>query len=153
MAYDQANAYEIIELYGLTEKGAALPIPEDHILTDNIVRETFEALLGQLRNTGLEAEIEPLAHGLATILQRRKIAIGKELDRTADKIGALAKSQAASVTPPPHSPIAVRSLLLSWKTCATTPMFAPNSRLPSTTSACPRIGRRPSSLHIQKPTA
>ena len=58
MAYDQANAYEIIELYGLTEKGAALPIPEDDILTDHIIRETFEALLGQLRNTGLEAEIE-----------------------------------------------------------------------------------------------
>ena len=96
MAYDQANAYEIIELYGLTEKGAELPIPEDHILTDHIVRETFEALLGQLRNTGLEAEIEPLAHGLATILQRRKIAIGKELDRTADKIGALAKSHDGS---------------------------------------------------------
>ena len=96
MAYDQANAYEIIELYGLTEKGAELPIPEDHILTDHIVRETFEALLGQLRNTGLEAEIEPLAHGLATILQRRKIAIGKDLDRTADKIGALAKSHDGS---------------------------------------------------------
>ena len=96
MAYDQANAYEIIELYGLTEKGADLPIPEDHVLTDSIVRETFEALLGQLRNTGLEVEIEPLAHGLVTILQRRKIAIGKELDRTADKIGALAKSHDGS---------------------------------------------------------
>lgn len=96
MAYDQANTYETIELFGLTEKDAHLPIPEDHILTDNIIRETFETLLGQLRNTGLETEIEPLAHGLATILQRRKIAIGKELDRTADKIGALAKSHDGS---------------------------------------------------------
>ena len=91
MAYDQANTYETIELFGLTEKDAELPIPSDDILKDSIIRETFEALLGQLRNTGLESEIEPLAHGLATILQRRKIAIGKELDRTADKIGALAK--------------------------------------------------------------
>lgn len=91
MAYDQANTYETIELFGLTEKDASLPIPEDHILKDSIVRETFEALIGQLRNTGLEIEIEPLAHGLATILQRRKIAVSKELDRTADKIGALAK--------------------------------------------------------------
>lgn len=91
MAYDQANTYETIELFGLTEKDADLPIPEDHILKDSIIRETFETLLGQLRSTGLEAEIEPLAHGLATILQRRKVALGKEVDRTADKIKALAK--------------------------------------------------------------
>ena len=63
MAYDNANTYETIELFGLTEKDAQLPIPEDHVLTDHIVRESFEALLGQLRGTGLEAEIEPLAHG------------------------------------------------------------------------------------------
>lgn len=96
MAYDNANTYETIELFGLTEKDAQLPIPEDHILTDHIIRESFEALLGQLRGTGLEAEIEPLAHGLATILQRRKVALGKEVDRTADKIGALAKSHDGS---------------------------------------------------------
>ena len=96
MAYDTANTYETIELFGLTEKDAQLPIPEDHVLTDHIIRESFEALLGQLRGTGLEAEIEPLAHGLATILQRRKVALGKEVDRTADKIGALAKSHDGS---------------------------------------------------------
>ena len=33
MAYDTANTYETIELFGLTEKDAQLPIPEDHILT------------------------------------------------------------------------------------------------------------------------
>lgn len=91
MAYDTTDAYETIELFGLTERDAHLPIPEDHILKDRIIRETFEALLGQLRGTGLEAEIEPLAHGLATILQRRKVALGKELDRTVEKIAALAK--------------------------------------------------------------
>ena len=91
MAYDQATTYETIELFGLTEKDAHLPIPQDDILKDSIIREAFETLLGQLRNTGLEGEIEPLAHGLATILQRRKVALGKEVDRTADKIGALAK--------------------------------------------------------------
>ncbi len=96
MAYDTANTYETIELFGLTVKGAQLPIPEDHVLTDHIIRESFEALLGQLRGTGLEAEIEPLAQGLATILQRRKVALGKEVDRTADKIGALAKSHDGS---------------------------------------------------------
>ena len=87
MAYDQATTYETIELFGLTEKDAHLPIPQDDILKDSIIREAFETLLGQLRNTGLEGEIEPLAHGLATILQRRKVALGKEVDRTADKIG------------------------------------------------------------------
>ena len=96
MAYDTANTYETIELFGLTEKDAQLPIPEDHVLTDRIIRESFDALLGLLRGTGLEAEIEPLAHGLATILQRRKVALGKEVDRTADKIGALAKSHDGS---------------------------------------------------------
>ncbi|MCO6385343.1 DUF2493 domain-containing protein [Oceanicola sp. 502str15] len=91
MAYDQASAYDTIELFGLTEKDADLPIPDDAVLKDAIIRETFEALLGQLHSTGLEIEIEPLAHGLATLLQRRKVALTKELDRTADKIGALAK--------------------------------------------------------------
>ena len=46
MAYDQANTYETIELFGLTEKGADLPIPQDGTLKDSIVRETFETLLG-----------------------------------------------------------------------------------------------------------
>ena len=46
MAYDTANTYETIELFGLTEKDAQLPIPADQILTDHIIRESFEALLG-----------------------------------------------------------------------------------------------------------
>lgn len=92
MPFENATAYDTIELLGLTEKDAQMPIPHDDILADGIIRETFEALLGQLKNTGLEAEIEPLAHGFATILQRRKVALNTELDRTADKIRALAKS-------------------------------------------------------------
>ena len=96
MAYETANTYETIELFGLTEVGAQLPIPTNDILKDAIIRETFEALLGQLKNTGLEAEIEPLAHGLATILQRRKVALNTELDRTADKIQALVRSHDGS---------------------------------------------------------
>jgi len=96
MAYDTASTYETIELFGLTERDAQLPIPNDDVLADAIIRETFESLLGQLRGTGLEAEIEPLAHGLATILQRRKVNLNRELDRTADKIKALAKSHDGS---------------------------------------------------------
>ena len=55
MSYDQTTAYETIELYGLTEKGAVLPIPEDDLLKDNIVRETFETLLGQLLSIGSQS--------------------------------------------------------------------------------------------------
>ena len=96
MAYDQANTYETIELFGLTEKDAHLPIPEDHILKDSIIRETFETLLGQLRGTGLEAEIEPLAHGLATILQRRNTRkaagfLGDADDELLDVLGGVAE--------------------------------------------------------------
>ena len=96
MAYDGTTTYETIETFGLTEKDAALPIPNDDVLRDGIVRETFEAFFGGLQHTGLEAEIEPLAHGFATILQRRKIALTTELDRTTDKIKALAKSHDGS---------------------------------------------------------
>jgi len=96
MAYDGTNTYETIETFGLTEKDAALPIPHDDILSGQIVRETFEAFFGGLQDTGLEAEIEPLAHGFATILQRRKMALTTEVDRTTDKIKALIKSHDGS---------------------------------------------------------
>ena len=90
MALDaQTSAYETVELFGLTEVDADLPIPEDHVLQNEIVRETFDAFFGGLFKTGLEAEIEPLAHGFATILHRRKLALTTELDRTVDKIKAL----------------------------------------------------------------
>jgi hypothetical protein len=98
MAYDQATTYETIELFGLTEKDAHLPIPQDDILKDSIIREAFETLLGQLRNTGLEGEIEPLAHGLATILQRRKIgALAKCHDGSEIAETALEEAQARFV--------------------------------------------------------
>ena len=44
MAYDAASTYETIELFGLTEKDAKLPMPNDDVLSDAIIRETFEAL-------------------------------------------------------------------------------------------------------------
>lgn len=91
-----ATVYDNIELFGLTEKDASLPIPNDDVLKDAIIREAFETLFGQLRGTGLEQEIEPLAHGLATVFQRRKINLTKEVDRTADKIKALTKSHDGS---------------------------------------------------------
>ena len=96
MPYDNATAYDAIELFGLTEKDAQLPIPQDDYLQDAIIRETFEAFFAPLRNTGLEAEIEPLAHGLATLLQRRKVALTKEVDQTADRIKALTKTHDGS---------------------------------------------------------
>jgi len=96
MTYANATAYEAIELFGLTEKDAQLPIPQDEVLKDGIVREAFDTLFGQLNGTGLEAEIEPLAHGLATVFQRRKVALAREQDKTADKIKALSKSHDGS---------------------------------------------------------
>ena len=96
MTYSAATAYETIELLGLTEKDSQLPIPTDDILKGAIVRDGFEALFGAMQGTGLEAEIEPLAHGLATVFQRRKIALSRQLDRTADTIQALAKSHDGS---------------------------------------------------------
>jgi len=96
MTYANTNTYETIELFGLTEKDSQLPIPQDAVLKDGIVREAFDTLFGQLNGTGLEAEIEPLAHGLATVFQRRKVALAREQDKTADKIKALSKSHDGS---------------------------------------------------------
>ena len=50
-AYDTANPYETIELFGLTEKQAQLPIPEAAVLTNRIIRESVEALLWPLGGT------------------------------------------------------------------------------------------------------
>ena len=75
------NTYETIETLGLTEVGASLPIPSDEVLTGRCIGETFEALFAPLVSTGLEGEIEPLAHGLVTVLFRRREALSNALDK------------------------------------------------------------------------
>ena len=70
------DTYETIELFGLTETADDLVIPNDDILRDKIVRETFENLFCELKGTGLAREIEPLAHGFASVLFRRRQTIG-----------------------------------------------------------------------------
>lgn len=84
--------YETIELFGLTEHDNCLPIPNDDILQDRIVRETFEHMFAGLLGTGLENEIEPLAHGLASLMFRRKAALDTELGKAKDLIGGLIRA-------------------------------------------------------------
>ncbi len=49
MAYDNANTYENIELIGLTERDAHLPIPEDHILGSDAGGITWWNVVASLR--------------------------------------------------------------------------------------------------------
>ena len=49
------DAYETIELFGLTETADDLPIPCDDTFLDKIVRETFEGLFAEMQCTGLRA--------------------------------------------------------------------------------------------------
>ena len=58
-----------------------MPIPSDEVLTGQCIGETFEALFAPLVSTGLEGEIEPLAHGLVTVLFRRREALSNALDK------------------------------------------------------------------------
>ena len=81
--------YDTIELFGLTETGAELPIPNDDVLRDQIVRETFEAFFSGLSGTGLHREIEPLAYGFATLLHRRRNIIETELTKHTDALQGL----------------------------------------------------------------
>lgn len=83
------NTYETIETLGLTEVGASLPIPSDRVLTGRCIGESFEALFGPLVSTGLEGEIEPIAHGLVTVLFRRREALSNALDKETRTLGGL----------------------------------------------------------------
>ena len=86
------DVYETIETFGLSETADDLPIPNDDDLRDRIVRETFEGFLGGLQGTGLQGEIEPLAHGLATLFHRRKLAMSTALTRSADTVQGLIRA-------------------------------------------------------------
>ncbi|WP_037317832.1 hypothetical protein [Ruegeria halocynthiae] len=71
--YDsQSTADDQIELFCLTETAEDLPIPCDDELRDAIMRETFESLFSGMVNTGLHREIEPIVHGLASLMFRRR---------------------------------------------------------------------------------
>ncbi len=65
-------------------------------LRDRAVTEAFEALIGTLQGSGLASEIEPLAHGLATVLQRRTTALDETEDRLKLNIAALIRAQDGS---------------------------------------------------------
>ena len=86
------TTYDEIELFGLTETADDLPIPCDDTLRDRIVRETFETLIGGLIGTGLHREVEPLAHGLASLLHRRRNLVETELTKHADTMRGLIRA-------------------------------------------------------------
>lgn len=86
------DVYETIDIFGLTETADDLPIPNDDALRDEIVRVAFEALVGGLSRTGLHGEVEPLAHGLASLFHRRQMAMSTALTRTADTIRGLIRA-------------------------------------------------------------
>lgn len=91
------DAYEKIELFGLTENGSDdLPIPNDDELADAMVRECFDSLIIGLRGTGLQSEMEPMAHAFATMLQRRSKAMEDQADKFQMKIRGLIEAQDGS---------------------------------------------------------
>lgn len=81
--------YDTIELLGLTEAGADLPIPNDDILRDQIIRETFENLFSGFSGTGLQREVEPLAYGFATLFHHRRNEIETQLTKHTDALQGL----------------------------------------------------------------
>ncbi|WP_419738648.1 DUF2493 domain-containing protein [Ruegeria sp.] len=86
------DTYEMIEMFGLTERADDLPIPNDDVLRDEIVREAFEALVGGLSRTGLHGEIEPLAHGFASLFHRRRLATSGALTKVTDTLKGLIRA-------------------------------------------------------------
>lgn len=90
------DTYETIELFGLTEGADDLPIPDDDTLRDAIVREAFECLFAGLQSTGLAREIEPLAHGFATLFHRRRDTISTELTKHTDTLRGLIRANDGS---------------------------------------------------------
>lgn len=86
------DTYEAIELFGLSENADEVAIPDEDTLRDKIVREAFEAFFAEMQSTGLAREIEPLAHGFATVIARRAKAISTEQARQIDQIQALIRA-------------------------------------------------------------
>jgi hypothetical protein len=90
------DTYETIELFGLTEGADDLPIPEDATLRDTVVREAFETMFGPLQGTGLETEIETLAHGFASLFFRRRKALENALTKQTDALQVLIRNNDGS---------------------------------------------------------
>ncbi|WP_298938005.1 DUF2493 domain-containing protein [uncultured Ruegeria sp.] len=87
-----ATVYDQIELFGLTETDDDLPIPNDDELRTDLMQRTFDALFEGMTGTGLHREIEPIAHGLASLIFRRRNAIQKQLSDTSDSLRGLIRA-------------------------------------------------------------
>ncbi|ART99377.1 hypothetical protein LOKVESSMR4R_00029 [Yoonia vestfoldensis] len=90
------TTYDTIEMFGLTENADCLPMPDDQTLRDTTTREAFEALFGPLQGTGLESEIEPLAHGFASLFFRRRKMLDEALTKQTDAARALIRAHDGS---------------------------------------------------------
>lgn len=91
------DTYSEIELFGLTENGPDdLIIPDTIELQEHIMGEAFEVLIGGLNGTGLASEVEALAHGLATLMNRRATALASQADSYKRKIQGLIDAQDGS---------------------------------------------------------
>ena len=90
---DDFNAFDRIELFGLTENGSKdLPFPCEEEQRNHILQPAFSALCDPLMGTALECEVEPIAHGLAALMFRRKAIYEKQLDRHKLNIAGLIRS-------------------------------------------------------------
>ncbi|EEE35155.1 hypothetical protein RKLH11_4329 [Rhodobacteraceae bacterium KLH11] len=87
-----ATVYDQIELFGLTETDDDLPIPNDDELRTDLMQRTFDTLFEGMAGTGLHREIEPIAHGLASLIFRRRNAIQKQLSDTSDALQGLIRA-------------------------------------------------------------
>lgn len=88
--------YETIELFGLTENGDSLPMPDEAELGGRAVGEAFDAMIGTIAGTGLDPEVEPLAHGMASLLFRRHRALDDAMTKQTDALRALIRAHDGS---------------------------------------------------------
>ena len=110
------DTLETIELFGLTENGKDdLPMPDDTDLQEHAVGEAFEALIGTLQDTGLASEIEPLAHGFATMLHRRATNLSETADRLQVKLQALMRSSDGSEVAENEFATTQKSFEVTWE--------------------------------------
>ncbi len=94
------SVYDAIATFGLTETADSLPLPETAddraALAGRAAGEAFKALTGPMQGTGLEPDIEPLAHGLASLLHRHWQAGERTLERARDTLAGLLRTAGAS---------------------------------------------------------
>jgi len=88
--------YDHIELFGLTEPDADLPIPDDDSLRNGAVETAFREIAHVFGGSGLHADLEPLLWGLVNLLHRHTMRLQTERHNSQDVIKALLREQDGS---------------------------------------------------------